>query len=66
MVRLPVEGTLLDLLGATPANPGDTKNCTDFTTQAAAQEWFDLYYPYFGDVASLDGDNDQEACESLP
>ncbi|MDP3984496.1 MAG: excalibur calcium-binding domain-containing protein [Acidimicrobiia bacterium] len=47
-------------------NPGDSKNCTDFATQAAAQEWFDFYYPDYGDIANLDSDNDQVACESLP
>lgn len=49
-----------------PSNPGDTKNCSDFSTHSAAQDWFDLYYPYYGDIARLDGDNDQIACESLP
>ena len=49
-----------------PANPGDTKNCSDFATHAAAQAWFNTYYPYYGDVARLDGDNDGIACESLP
>ena len=28
--------------------------------------WFDTYFPYYGDVARLDGDNDGEPCESLP
>ncbi|HEY2556125.1 MAG TPA: cell wall-binding repeat-containing protein, partial [Diaminobutyricibacter sp.] len=41
-----------------PANPGDTKNCSDFATHAAAQAWFNTYYPYYGDVARLDSDND--------
>ena len=49
-----------------PGNPGDTKNCGDFATQAEAQRWFDTYFPYDGDVAKLDGDNDGVACESLP
>jgi hypothetical protein len=49
-----------------PPNPGDTKNCSDFQTQHEAQAWFDYYYPYYGDVAQLDGDNDRIACESLP
>jgi hypothetical protein len=49
-----------------PPNPGNTKNCTDFATQAEAQAWFDLYYPYYGDVALLDADNDLIACETLP
>ncbi len=49
-----------------PANPGDSKNCSDFSTHAEAQTWFDLYYPLYGDIARLDGDNDKIACESLP
>lgn len=49
-----------------PPNPGDTKNCSDFATQAEAQAWHDLYFPFYGDVANLDGDGDGIACESLP
>jgi hypothetical protein len=51
---------------AVPPNPGDSKNCSDFDTWAEAQEWFDTYYPYYGDVAKLDANNDLIACESLP
>ena len=49
-----------------PTNPGNTKNCSDFETYLEAKDWFDTYYPYYGDVAGLDGDGDQEPCESLP
>ena len=49
-----------------PSNPGDTKNCSDFATYAAAKAYFDMYFPYYGDVAKLDNDNDGEPCESLP
>ena len=49
-----------------PPNPGDSKNCGDFSTQAEAQEWFDTYFPPYGDVARLDRDRDGVACESLP
>lgn len=49
-----------------PSNPGDVVNCTDFSTHAEAQAWFDTYYPYYGDVAGLDQDNDLIACETLP
>ena len=49
-----------------PTNPGNTKNCSDFLNYQEAKEWFDTYYEYYGDVAGLDGDNDQEPCESLP
>jgi len=51
---------------AAPANPGDSKNCSDFSTHAAAQAWFDKYFPYYGDIAKLDADHDGIACESLP
>ena len=49
-----------------PDNPGNSKNCSDFETYLEAKNWFDNYYPYYGDVAGLDGDGDQEPCESLP
>lgn len=49
-----------------PGNPGDVRNCTDFSTWRAAQDWFEKYYPSYGDVAKLDFDNDLIACESLP
>lgn len=51
---------------APPKNPGDTKNCTDFATYAAALAWFNTYYPLYGDVARLDQDNDLRPCETLP
>jgi hypothetical protein len=49
-----------------PANPGNAVNCGDFSTWAAANDWFATYFPYYGDVAQLDGDNDGIPCESLP
>ena len=49
-----------------PPNPGNTKNCGDFSTWAEAQAWYDLYYPHYGDIGELDGDGDGTACESLP
>ena len=49
-----------------PPNPGDSKNCSDFSTWAEAQAWYDLYFPHYGDVAKLDGDGDGIACEGLP
>ena len=47
-------------------NPGDSVNCTDFATQAAAQDWFDRNFALYGDVAKLDADHDGRACETLP
>lgn len=49
-----------------PANPGNAVNCTDFSTWSAAQNWFDTYYPLYGDIAGLDSDGDRIACEWLP
>lgn len=49
-----------------PANPGNSKDCGDFGTYAEAKAWFDLHYPYYGDVARLDADDDGLPCESLP
>ena len=52
--------------GFPAGNPGNTKNCSDFSTQAEAQAWFDTYFPLYGDVAQLDADGNGIACESLP
>ena len=52
--------------GPGPENPGDSKDCADFSTRAAAQAWHDFYFPGYGDVAHLDADGDGQACESLP
>jgi len=51
---------------APPSNPGDSKNCGDFGTYAEAKEWFDLYFPAYGDIGRLDRDGDRIPCESLP
>jgi hypothetical protein len=43
------------------------KNCSDFSTQAEAQSWFDSHGgSASNDVAGLDTDHDGVACESLP
>lgn len=62
----PVTTTAAQTTGADPANPGNTKNCSDFATQAEAQEWFDTYFPLYGDVALIDTNNNGLACERLP
>lgn len=49
-----------------PKNPGDIKNCADFKTWREAQAWYNRYFPYYGDVARLDGNNDGWVCVSLP
>lgn len=61
----PPVGTPVAPAPTRPANPGDDKNCSDFPTQAAAQAYFDRYYPAYGDVSKLDRDNNGIACESL-
>jgi hypothetical protein len=50
---------------APPARPAD-RDCGDFRTQAEAQAFFLRYFPFYGDFARLDADNDGRACESLP
>ncbi|WP_341952955.1 cell wall-binding repeat-containing protein [Salinibacterium sp. TMP30] len=49
-----------------PSNPGDSKNCSSFSAWVAAQNWYNNYFPHYGDVARLDSDNDGIVCESLP
>jgi len=49
-----------------PPNPGDVKNCGDFANWQQANAWFQTYYPWYGDVAQLDNDDNLVPCESLP
>ncbi|WTM65048.1 hypothetical protein U2H20_02345 [Humidisolicoccus flavus] len=49
-----------------PPNPGDSKNCGHFRNYAHAKAWFDLHYPYYGDIARLDNNKDRIPCEMLP
>jgi len=71
VVELPIPTTTTTTTTTTiassqPDNPGDTKNCGDFSNYSEAKTWFDTYYEYYGDVAKLDSDDDLEPCESLP
>lgn len=50
---------------APPARPAD-RDCSDFNTEAEAQAFYDFYFPYYGDFARLDGNNDGIACNALP
>jgi hypothetical protein len=50
----------------TPTGPPPDKDCSDFKTQREAQEFFDRWFPYFGDFADLDRDGNGRACETLP
>jgi hypothetical protein len=59
-----ITGTELTQWKATHS-PGNTRNCSDFSSRAEAQAWFDRYFPFYGDVAELDGDNNGLACEGL-
>jgi excalibur calcium-binding domain-containing protein len=50
-----------------PNKPISEINCSDFSTHAAAQQWFTAHGgSSSNDVAGLDGDHDGLACESLP
>ncbi len=50
------------------SGPGETstqdRDCSDFDTQPGAQRFYEANKP--GDPHGLDGNNDGEACESLP
>jgi hypothetical protein len=38
-------------------------DCKDFGTRAAAQAWFDYWYPRVGDVYQLDANKNGVVCE---
>lgn len=44
----------------------NTYDCSDFTTQVQAQACFDQCFPSKGDIHFLDGNEDGQACETLP
>ena len=46
--------------------PGDSKDCSDFQYFEEAKQFFDAYFPLYGDVAKLDADNDLVPCPGLP
>ena len=52
--------------GTTGAKYTDEYNCDDFKTQSQAQKFFTKSGGPSKDTNRLDGDNDGEACESLP
>jgi hypothetical protein len=49
-----------------PPNPGDRRNCADFDTYEDALRYYEAFFPYYGDVARLDRDNDGVPCPGLP
>jgi len=55
-----------DIKAKMPANPGDTKGCSDFEYYEDALRWYEAYFPYYGDVAKLDRDGDGVPCPGLP
>ena len=50
----------------TPPNPGDTKNCRDFQYFEEAKDYYEAYFPFYGDVARLDRRGDGIPCRGLP
>ena len=48
---------------ATAAPMIDAKNCSDFQTHQQAQDWYNVYFPAYGDVSRLDGNNNGIACD---
>ena len=63
---LPVIRTFIAFpAGVAPEKPAD-RNCKDFATWQEAKQFFDTYYPYYGDVAKLDGNHDGIPCNALP
>ena len=66
ILELPTTTTTTTVASSQPDNPGNTKNCGDFSNYSEAKSWFDTYYPYYGDVGDLDRDGDLIPCESLP
>jgi hypothetical protein len=46
--------------------PSASVNCSDFPNWAAANAWFQYWYPVYGDIAGLDSNHDGVPCESLP
>lgn len=49
-----------------PSNPGDRRNCADFETYEEALRYYEAFFPFYGDVARLDRDNDGVPCPGLP
>jgi Excalibur calcium-binding domain len=55
---------LLVVAAPAGAHRSDPKDCSDFSTQSAAQHWFLKHHPR-QDPAGLDADHDGIACEDL-
>lgn len=59
-----IVGLLLVLLALPSSSQGADRDCSDFSSQAAAQRYYDDHGP--GDPSGLDSDGDGVACESNP
>src|SRR4029453_4235137 len=46
--------------------PSSSVNCSDFPNWAAANAWFQYWFPIYGDIAGLDGNHDGVPWEPLP
>jgi len=66
VVEPPTSTTTTTVPNSQPDNPGNSKNCGDFSNYSEAKAWFDTYYPYYGDIGDLDRDGNLIPCESLP
>jgi hypothetical protein len=64
-VGLIVSGAVLTVVGVGGSASAKDVDCSDFSTQAAAQAFFLANDPY-NDPYNLDADGDLIACESLP
>jgi hypothetical protein len=49
-----------------PPRPADDRDCPNYTRRRDAQADYDYWYPLYGDVFGLDGNNDGIACNALP
>ena len=66
-LNLPANQPTSAPVGGTCPCSGDTLNCGDFNTHAAAQACYSYCVSQgAGDIHKLDGNNDGSACESLP
>lgn len=61
---LPWSGSVQSQTNIGRSYQGPPKDCSDFETQPAAQQFFESQQP--GDPHNLDEDGDGEACEDLP
>eukprot|EP00977_Amphora_coffeiformis_P026166 scaffold24406_cov170-Amphora_coffeaeformis.AAC.2 len=64
-----VNAALLEEPSIVPPNPANDRRrpkCSDFETYEEAYKYYSTFFPYYGDVARLDRDNDGVPCPGLP